>query len=50
MTRSVRTVSEDTTASDAARLFAANGIGSAVVADPETGDHVRTVTGSDITH
>ena len=50
MTRSVRTVTEELTASAVARLFAKEGMGSAVVVDPETGDLVGIVTDSDIMH
>ena len=48
MTHSVRTITEETTASAVARLFAEEGIGSAVVVAPETGDLVGLVTESDI--
>lgn len=48
MTRSVRTVSEETTASAVARLFATSGIGSAVVVDPESDELLGIVTESDI--
>lgn len=48
MTESVRTVTEETTTSGVARLFAAENIGSAVVTDPETGGLVGLVTESDI--
>ena len=48
MTRSVRTVTEGTTASAVARLFAENDIGSAVVTDPGTGELLGIVTESDI--
>lgn len=48
MTQSVRTVTEGTTACAVARLFAANGIGSAVVVDPETDTILGIVTESDI--
>lgn len=50
MTRSVRTVTGEQTASAVARLFAKEGIGSAVVVDPETDDLVGIVTESDIMH
>jgi CBS domain-containing protein len=48
MTRSVQTISPETTACDVATLFAENDIGSAVVLDSETGEHSGIVTGSDI--
>ena len=48
MTPFVRTVGEETTASTVARLFSEDGIGSAVVVDPDTGDMVGIVTESDI--
>lgn len=48
MTRSVRTVTEATTASAVARLFADDDIGSALVVDPATDDLVGIVTESDI--
>lgn len=50
MQHSARTITEDTTASAVARLFAENGIGSAVVVDPETDDLLGIVTESDIMH
>lgn len=50
MTRSVRTVTGETTASDVARLFAGEGIGSAVVVDPPTDEIVGIVTESDVMH
>jgi CBS domain-containing protein len=50
MKRSARTITEETTASAVARLFAENGIGSAVVVDPETDDLIGIVTESDIMH
>ncbi len=50
MTQSVRTVTEEETASAVARLFSGSGIGSAVVVDPETEDPVGIVTESDIMH
>ena len=50
MTTSVRTINEETTASSVARLFAENGIGSAVVVDPKTDDVNGIVTESDILH
>lgn len=48
MTRSVRTITEETTASAVARLFAEDDIGSAVVVAPETDDLIGIVTESDI--
>lgn len=48
MTRSVRTVTAETTASDVARLFAEEDIGSAVVVDLETGDPIGIITEADI--
>lgn len=48
MTTAVRTVTPETTASDVARLFAEDGIGSAVVVDPATGAIVGIVTESDV--
>ncbi len=48
MARSARTITEETTASAVAELFAENGIGSAVVVDPETSELVGIVTESDI--
>lgn len=48
MTYSVQTITEETTASEVARLFARDGIGSAVVIDPETDDLLGIVTESDI--
>ena len=48
MRHSARTITEETTASTVARLFAENGIGSAVVVDPETDDLLGIVTESDI--
>ena len=48
MKHSARTITEETTASTVARLFAENGIGSAVVVDPETDDLLGIVTDSDI--
>lgn len=48
MTRSVRTITEETTASAVARLFAEHDIGSAVVVAPETDDLLGIVTESDI--
>jgi CBS domain-containing protein len=50
MTRSVRTISEETTASAIAGLFAEHGIGSAVVVDPDTDAPLGIVTESDIMH
>ena len=50
MTHSVRTITDETTASAVARLFAAEDIGSAVVVTPETGDLIGIVTESDIMH
>lgn len=50
MTPFARTVTGETTASAVARLFSDDGIGSAVVVDPETGDLVGIVTESDIMH
>lgn len=48
MRASVRTVTEETTASAVARLFADEHIGSAVVVNPATGDPIGIVTESDI--
>lgn len=48
MTSSVRTVTPETTASSLAGLFADDGVGSAVVVDPETGAIVGIVTESDV--
>lgn len=48
MTSSVRTITEEWTASAVARLFAKHGIGSAVVVDPDTGTPIGMVTESDI--
>ncbi len=48
MRHSAQTVTEETTASAVASLFAENGIGSAVVVDPETDDLLGIVTESDI--
>lgn len=48
MTHSVQTITEETTVSAVARLFAREGIGSAVVVDPETDDLLGIVTESDI--
>jgi len=48
MTHSVRTISRETTAGAVARLFAEDGIGSALVVDSETDDLVGIVTESDI--
>lgn len=48
MTHTVRTVAPETTASAVARLFADNGIGSAVVVDPDSDEVVGIVTESDI--
>lgn len=48
MRPSVRTITEDTSASAVAELFAAHDIGSAVVVDPETAALVGIVTESDI--
>jgi CBS domain-containing protein len=48
MTRSVRTVSPETTACDVATLFAEHNIGAAVVVDSETGAYNGIVTESDI--
>jgi CBS domain-containing protein len=50
MRHSARTITEETTASTVASLFAENGIGSAVVVDPETDDLLGIVTESDIMH
>ncbi|MHB9287141.1 cyclic nucleotide-binding/CBS domain-containing protein [Halobacteriales archaeon Cl-PHB] len=50
MTPTVRTVTPETTASAVARLFADDGIGSAVVVDPETDEMVGIVTESDVMH
>ena len=50
MTPSVRTTTGGVTASAVARLFSDDGIGSAVVVDPETGDLVGIVTESDVMH
>jgi len=50
MTHSVRTITRETTASTVARLFAEDGIGSALVVDSETDDLVGIVTESDIMH
>lgn len=48
MRASVRTITEEVTASAVAELFADEGIGSAVVVDPETGALIGIVTESDI--
>lgn len=48
MTRSVQTITPDTTACTVAKLFAENDIGSAVVIDPETDTILGIVTESDI--
>lgn len=48
MCSSVRTITGETPASAVARLFAAEGIGSAAVVDPETDDLLGIVTESDI--
>jgi CBS domain-containing protein len=48
MTGPVRTVTEEMTASEVARLFTRHGVGSAVVVDPETDDIVGIVTESDV--
>jgi len=48
MTKSVRTIPPETTASEVATLFADHDIGSAVVVDPETGRYSGIVTESDI--
>lgn len=50
MTPFVRTTTGETTANAVARLFSDDGIGSAVVVDPGTGDAVGIVTESDIMH
>ena len=50
MAHTVRTITEETTASDVARLFAAQDIGSAVVVKPGTTDVVGIVTESDVMH
>lgn len=50
MTHTVRTITEETTASVIARLFADENIGSAVVITPETADLLGIVTESDIMH
>jgi len=50
MTHSVRTITQEATASTVARLFATDGIGSALVIDAETDDLVGIVTESDIMH
>ncbi|SIS18219.1 CBS domain-containing protein [Natronorubrum thiooxidans] len=50
MTRDVRTISEETTASTAARVFAEDDIGSVIVTAPETNDIQGIVTKSDIMH
>lgn len=48
MTSSVRTVSPETTASAVARLFADDGIGSAIVVGPDSDEILGIVTESDI--
>ena len=48
MTRSVRTLPVETTASEVARLFVEADIGSAVVVAPETGETLGIVTEADI--
>ena len=48
MTHSVRTITEETTASAVATLFVEEAVGSAVVIDPETGNLGGIVTESDI--
>jgi CBS domain-containing protein len=48
MARSVSTITEETTASEIAGLFAERGIGSAVVVDPDTDAPIGIVTESDI--
>ncbi|WP_394742948.1 CBS domain-containing protein [Natronococcus roseus] len=50
MTQAVQTTTGDTTASDIARMFAADDIGSVVVTSPETKDILGIVTKSDIMH
>lgn len=50
MSPAVRTISEQTSASAVARLFAEENIGSAVVVHPETGDILGIVTESDVMH
>jgi len=50
MTRYVRAVPEETTASTVARVFAADDIGSLIVTSAETKDILGIVTKSDIMH